>query len=153
MLARAIERLGWAGAINPQALSTAVTGATSGAVDMSKAGRLLAQLAIGVNSGTVGMSLRHSPSTASSDSSAFDTALAVTGLTAGSIQRQIELNAEDMPAASRYVFAVLTGSHANANTSLISVNMLTIDPVFSQPDAAGDNLSSLSSIASADLLR
>jgi hypothetical protein len=153
MLARLIERLGWAGIINPQALSTAVTGATSGAVDMSKVGRLLAQLAIGVNSGTVGMSLRHSPSTFSSDSSAFDTALAITGLTAGSIQRQIELNAEDMPAASRYVFAVLTGNHANANTSQVSVNMLTADHHFDQPDAAGDNLAGVSSIASADLLR
>jgi hypothetical protein len=153
MLARLIERLGWAGIINPQALTTAVTGATSGAVDMSKVGRLLAQLAIGVNSGTVGMSLRHSPSTQSSDSSAFDTALAITGLTAGSIQRQIELNAEDMPAASRYVFAVLTGSHGTTNTSLVSVNLLTADPHLSQPDAAGDNLAGVSSIASADLLR
>lgn len=153
MLARLIERLGWAGVIAPVALTTAVTGATSGAVDMAKARRMLAQLSIGISSGTVGISLRHSPSTFSSDSSAFDTALAVTGLTAGSIQRQIELNAEDMPAASRYVFAVLTGNHANALSSLVSVNMLTGDHRYDDADAASDNLSGVASIASADLLR
>ena len=153
MLARLIERLGWAGVVAPIAFTTAVTGATSGAVDMSKARRLLAQLAIGVSSGTVGFSLRHGASTIATDSSAFATALAITGVTAGGVQRQIELNAEDMPAASRYVFAVLTGSHANALSSIVGLNLLTADHRYDDADLAADNLSTVSSIASADLLR
>jgi len=153
MIARLIERLGWAGVIAPIAFTTAVTGATSGAVDMSKARRLLAQLSIGVSSGTIGISLRHSPNTFSSDSSAFATALAITGVTAGGVQRQIELNAEDMPAASRYVFAVLTGSHTAALSTILGANLITADHRYDDADLAADNLSTVSSIASADLLR
>lgn len=126
---RLIERLGLAAVVSPVSLTTAASAATSGIVDMSKAARALFSLAIGANTSNaaVAINIQASTSTVGSDFAAFATALQATGLTAENIQQQLELTAEQMPSAKRYLRAIVSAAVATTNTALVGLQVYTAD--------------------------
>lgn len=147
---RLTERLGIAGRIQPQALSTAATNATSPAVDLSKAGRAVLLAQIGAGTATAGVALQHSTSTAVDSFSAFSPALAATGIAGTDVQVAIEIDAIDLPAGSRYIRGIITADTITAaNTKQVSALIITGDGHY-QP---GDDLATLTTVVSDEVLR
>jgi hypothetical protein len=120
MADRLAQRLGIVGQIPSQQLSTASTVATSAAVDMSTADKVLVTLMIGAQTGTVGIALQAATSTNGSDFAAFSTPVQATGLTASNIIQTIELDAIKMPAGKRYLNAKITGTNSSTNTQQVA---------------------------------
>ena len=130
MADRLLQRLGVVQSIAPQAFSTAATTATCAAIDMSTCERVLVTLQIGALTGTVGIALQASTSTAAADFAAFSTPVQATGLTAANKIQQIELNASGMPAGKRYLNALLTGTFTSTNTGQVAV-IIQAEPRYS----------------------
>lgn len=138
------QRLGIAGAVDPVSFTTAVTAASSPAIDMSTADRAVVILAIGALTGTVNVAIQAATSTVASDFAAFTTPLQMTGQTAGSKQQVVELNAINMPAGKRYIRAWVTGSFSSTNTGLVSAVVLT-EPRYNPAPNASSVLTAVSS--------
>lgn len=138
------QRLGIVGAVDPQSFSTAATAASSPAIDMSTADRLLVTLSIGALTGTVNVAIQAATSTVASDFAALSPAVQATGLTAGSKQQEVELNAINMPAGKRYMRALITGSFTTTNTGLVSA-IVQAEPRYNPAPNASSVLAAVSS--------
>lgn len=126
MASKLYERLGLASAMAPISFTTAVTAASSGPVDMANVDRALVTLAVGLQTATLSIALQAATSTVASDFAALSPAVQATGLTASSIQQQIELAAISMPAGKRYLRALVTATTiSSTNTSLVAVLVQT----------------------------
>jgi hypothetical protein len=122
------ERLGLASALMPQRLSTAATQATANILDMQDAGQAELALLVGANAGTLGVKLQHSETTVATDFADFSPALQATGITAGTVEQQILINAADMPEGSRYLRAILTATVTSTNVIDAAATWRTADP-------------------------
>lgn len=124
-MSKLYERLGLAAALNPISLTTAVTVASSGPVDMANVDRALVTLAIGLQTATLSIALQAATSTVASDFAALSSAIQATGITASSIQQQLEVLGGSM-GGKRYLRALVTASTiSSTNTSLVSVIVQT----------------------------
>jgi hypothetical protein len=124
MADRLYQRLGIIGRVIPQRFSTAATAASSGPIDMSTNDRALLILQVGAVTGTVNVEWQAATSTVASDFAAFSTPLQMTGVTSGSYEQEIELNASAVPNGKRYVRALITGSFSSTNTGDVSAVIL-----------------------------
>ena len=119
-MSKLYERLGLAASLNPISLTTAVTAASCGAVDMANVDRALVTLSIGLQTATLSIALQAATSTVASDFAAFSTPVQATGITGSSIQQQLEVLAGSMPAGKRYLRALVTATTiSSTNTSLV----------------------------------
>ena len=126
MASKLYERLGLPATMSPISFTTAVTAASSGPVDMANVDRALITLAVGLQTATLSIALQAATSTVASDFAALSPAVQATGITASSIQQQLELLAISMPAGKRYLRALVTATTiSSTNTSLATVLIQT----------------------------
>ena len=124
-MSKLYERLGQAASLNPISLTTAVTAASCGAVDMSNVDRALITLSVGLQTATLSIALQAATSTVASDFAALSPAVQATGITASSIQQQLEVLSGSL-GGKRYLRALVTATTiSSTNTSLVSVLVQT----------------------------
>jgi hypothetical protein len=128
------ERIGLVAAVSPTRLSTAGSAATSNLLDMQNVGQAELALLIGTNAGTAGVKLQHSTSTVAGDFQDFSPTIQATGITAGSVEQQILINAADMPGRSRYLRAIVTAIVTSTNVIDAAATWRTADPHYYPAD-------------------